>query len=170
MAAQGRTNRVSYQIPKKLPKEVFRAYDIRGLVDSEHITPDLAYAVGLAVGTQARNLGQNAIIVGRDGRLSGPALHPALCAGLLAAGVNIADIGIVPTPLVYYATFRYGIPSGVMITASHNPGNHNGFKIILDGKTLTSNDILAIYNQILEQRFVSGHGQSTVLGCVIDDY
>ena len=133
---EARVNK-SWQIPQRIPPGVFRAYDIRGPVDGENITPELAYAIGLAVGSEARENNETSIIVGRDGRLSGPALHEALCDGLLATGLNIADIGVVPTPLVYYATFRFGIGAGVMITASHNPGNHNGFKIVLQGKTLT---------------------------------
>ena len=97
-------------------------------------------------------------------------MHSALCAGLLASGLNIVDIGIVPTPLVYFATFRFGIRQGVMITASHNPGNHNGFKIVLQGKTLTTDDIADLYQRIHERRFVSGEGQLSTMACIIDDY
>jgi phosphomannomutase/phosphoglucomutase len=159
-----------YQIPKTIPAEVFRAYDIRGPVEPENITPDLAYTIGLAVGAEAKALGEEAIIVGRDGRLSGPQLHKALCAGLLASGLNIADIGIVPTPLLYFSTFRYGISAGVMITASHNPWNHNGFKVVLKGKTLSTEGIAELYQRIIQKKFVQGEGQQSVIPCVIDDY
>lgn len=160
----------TYQIPKIIPKDVFRAYDIRGPVDPENITPDLAYTIGLAIGAEAKAQGESAIIVGRDGRLSGPQLHPALCAGLLNSGLNIADIGIVPTPLMYYATFRYSITTGVMITASHNPWNHNGFKVVLKGKTLSTEGIAELYERIIQKGFVEGEGQRSVIPCVIDDY
>jgi phosphomannomutase / phosphoglucomutase len=159
-----------WQIPQRIPAGVFRAYDIRGPVDAENITPELAYAIGLAVGSEARENNETSIIVGRDGRLSGSQLHEALCASLLATGLNIADIGLAPTPLVYYATFRFGIGAGVMITASHNPGNHNGFKIVLQGRTLTTSDITDLYQRIVDRRFVSGEGSKSTMACVIEDY
>lgn len=161
LAAQGNSN---------IPSSIFRAYDIRGPVDEQNITPEVAYAIGLAVGAQAKELGGQSILVGRDGRLSGPELHSRLCAGLLASGLNIVDIGVVPTPLVYFATFRLSIVNAVMITASHNPGNHNGFKIILQGKTLTTADIAGLYQRIIERRFVTGVGQVSTMACIIDDY
>lgn len=170
LVAQEKLNNQNYQIPRKIPADVFRAYDIRGSVDPENITPDLAYAIGLAVGAEARGRDEHSIIVGRDGRLSGPQLHAALCAGLLASGLNVVDIGLVPTPLVYYATYRFGITAGVMITASHNPGHHNGFKVVLKGKTLTTTDIADLSQRIIEQRFVSGQGQLSTMACVIEDY
>lgn len=163
-------NDTSLKVPEVIPPEVFRAYDIRGPVDAENITPGLAYAIGVAIGSEAIECGEKAIIVGRDGRLSGPKLHQALCAGLLATGIDIADIGVAPTPLVYYATFRFGLGAGVMITASHNPGNHNGFKIVLQGKTLTTSDITALYHRIIDRRFASGAGQRSTMACVIEDY
>lgn len=163
-------NNKTYQVPGAIPRDIFRAYDIRGPVDAAHLTPDLAYAIGLAVGSAAHEQDQQTVVVGRDGRLSGPELHAALCAGLLTSGLNIADIGIVPTPLLYYATFRFQIPTGVMITASHNPGGDNGFKIVLKGKTLTTEDIADLSQRIVERRFVSGAGQLSVIPCVIDDY
>jgi phosphomannomutase / phosphoglucomutase len=170
LAAPEKANSSNWQVPQQIPAEVFRAYDIRGPVDPANITADLAYAIGLAVGSQARENGEQTIIVGRDGRLSGPLLHQALCAGLLACGMNVMDIGIVPTPLVYYATFRFNISAGVMITASHNPGNHNGFKIVLQGKTLTTTDITQLYQRIIDRKFVHGEGQKSTMACMIEDY
>jgi len=170
LAAQEKNNIRSYQIPQEIPADIFRAYDIRGVVDAQHLTADLAYTIGLAIGAEAQERGEQNMIVGRDGRLSGPELHRALCAGLLAGGLNIMDIGLVPTPLVYYATFRFGITAGVMITASHNPGDNNGFKIVLKGKTLTTDEITGLYHRIVDRRFVSGAGQHSTMACVIDDY
>src|SRR5438132_904489 len=108
LAAQEKANTHTYQIPHEIPADIFRAYDIRGPVDAEHLTPDLAYAIGLAIGAEADQCDEHTMIVGRDGRLSGSELHQALCAGVLASGINIVDIGLAPTPLVYYATFRFG--------------------------------------------------------------
>ena len=170
LAALEKNKICDYQISQNIPADIFRAYDIRGPVAADYLTPDLAYTIGLAIGAQAKDLGENAIIVGRDGRLSGPQMHQALCAGLLASGLNIADIGIVPTPLVYYATARFGISTGVMITASHNPGNHNGFKIVLQGKTLTTADIANLYHRIMDRRFVHGAGEKSTMACAIEDY
>jgi phosphomannomutase / phosphoglucomutase len=161
-----------YHIPPHIPRDIFRAYDIRGPVNPQHLTPDLAYAIGLAIGAEALERQEHTVIVGRDGRLSGPLLHHALCAGLLASGIHITDIGVTPTPLMYYATFRFAVASGVMVTASHNPGDHNGFKIVLQGKTLTTEDIAGIYERIVERRFVYAAvaGQKSTLACIIDDY
>ena len=130
----------------------------------------MAFAIGLAVGAQAKENSEDTIIVGRDGRLSGPQLHQALCSGLLASGLNILDIGVVPTPLVYFANFRLNVSAGVMITASHNPGNHNGFKVLLQGKTLTTEGIEALKQRILDKRFIKGEGQHSTMACMIDDY
>lgn len=168
--APGKINTSAYQIPQKIPEGIFRAYDIRGPVDADHLTPDLAFTIGLAIGAEAKERAEDVIIVGRDGRLSGAVLHEALCTGLLASGLKIVDIGLVPTPLVYYATFRFGITAAVMITASHNPGNHNGFKVILKGKTLTTSDIADLYQRIVNRRFVSGCGQHSTIPCIIEDY
>ncbi len=160
----------NYQVPLHIPADIFRAYDIRGPVNEENLTSDLAYAIGLAIGAEACNRGEKALIVGRDGRLSGLELHNALCAGLLASGRDVVDVGLVPTPLTYFATHRFGITAGVMVTASHNPGDHNGFKIVLQGQTLSTVDISNLYQRILKKQFVSGLGQLNNLACLIDDY
>jgi phosphomannomutase / phosphoglucomutase len=170
LAAPEKINPAAYQVPQNIPVDIFRAYDIRGPVEPDHLTPDMAYAIGLAIGAEARERDEQTIIVGRDGRLSGPELHRALCAGLLSSGLNIIDIGIVPTPLVYYATCRYQISAGVMITASHNPGHHNGFKIVLKNKTLTTQEITGLYQRIVERRLVTGEGQHSSMPCIIEDY
>ena len=147
-----------YIIPAAPLKEVFRLYDIRGRVASDSLTPSLAYAVGLSVGSEAKEQGQTEVIVGRDGRLSGPELARAVCAGLRASGVHVLSIGMVPTPLLYFATHRLASRSGIMITASHNPADHNGFKIVLNGTTLSSDGIQSVYRRIVERRFTRGQG------------
>lgn len=167
--AQENTNKMSYQVPTNLPEDLFRAYDIRGEVGEGGLSPDLAYALGLAMGGELQTQGLNEIIVGRDGRISGPVLKDALCHGLLESGCNVIDIGVVPTALVYFATFRLSPNSGVMVTGSHNPAQHNGFKIVLGGETLTTDRIQALKQRILDRRFVSGKGSSRQAD-VISDY
>lgn len=159
----------NYHVPTSIPKICFRVYDIRGPVDKDTITTDLAYAIGLAVGTVAQSLGEKQIIVGRDGRLSGPELTRALCAGLQASGMDVIFIGLVPTPVLYFATHGRQTRSGVMVTASHNPGHHNGFKIVLAGKTLTEEGVTALYQRICQNDFVFGMGSFTTQE-VIEDY
>lgn len=117
------------------PAAVFKAYDIRGTVP-ELIDARFAYALGCALATQARRQGMNALVVGRDGRLSSEMLSRALQDGLLDNGIDTIDIGQVPTPLVYYATHTQKTGSGVAITGSHNPPEYNGFKMMLAGHAL----------------------------------
>lgn len=149
---------MQYSIPTTIPKHVFRAYDVRGIVDEE-LTPDVFYAVGLATGTIAQRQGQKQFILGQDARLSSPALADALKAGILASGCDVLDIGIVPSPLVYFAIFHLAVPSGVMVTGSHNPSNYNGVKIVIDHKTLSGEEIAAIYDTIKQQDFSQGSGE-----------
>jgi phosphomannomutase/phosphoglucomutase len=139
---------------EKVPPEIFRAYDIRGEVGEDGITPELAYPVGRAVASEVRSFGSNEVIVGRDGRLSGPSLKAALVEGLCDSGTNVIDIGIVPTPLVYFATHRLSTSFGVMVTGSHNPKNHNGFKIVLNRQTLSTEGVQKIYRRIVAEDFV----------------
>jgi phosphomannomutase/phosphoglucomutase len=169
LAAQDSTNLSHYNVPTIIPNEVFRAYDIRGPVEATGLTADLSYAIGLAFASEAREKQQTVVAVGRDGRLSGPELTQALMRGICDAGIDILDIGMVPTPLLYFATNRLATTSGVMVTASHNPGNHNGFKIVLCGKTLTTDEIRALRERIVQQRFTQGHGKITSVD-IIEDY
>ncbi|KKO70392.1 phosphomannomutase/phosphoglucomutase [Kerstersia gyiorum] len=126
-----------------LPDAVFKAYDIRGTVP-EQLNDAFAIRLGRALAEQARELGVATVVVGRDGRHSGPALSQALQQGLRQGGVDVVDIGSVPTPLVYFATFILNTGSGVAITGSHNPPQYNGFKIMLGGRTLHGEDILGL--------------------------
>jgi phosphomannomutase / phosphoglucomutase len=114
---------------------IFKAYDIRGIVDRS-LTEDSVHAIGAALGAQAHAAKIPAIVVGRDGRLSGPRLVAALSEGITSAGVDVVDIGMVPTPVVYYATALTGTGSGVAVTGSHNPPEYNGLKMMMGGVTL----------------------------------
>ena len=115
-----------------MQKSIFREYDIRGVVDRD-LTPDVVRAIGQAVGSLAAERGETSVAVGRDGRLSSPALGEALKAGILAAGLDVIDLGAVSTPVLYYATHTLAeTRAGVMVTGSHNPPQYNGLKIVID--------------------------------------
>jgi phosphomannomutase / phosphoglucomutase len=129
---------------------IFRAYDVRGVV-GQTLNKDVAHALGQAIGTLMNEKGLREIVVGRDGRLSGPELAGALGDGLRAAGIDVIDIGAVPTPVVYYAAYRYNTGCGVAVTGSHNPPDYNGFKIVVGGETLSEGAI-----QDLHQRIATG--------------
>lgn len=137
---------------------IFRAYDIRGIVGQD-INAETAYWIGRAVGSESLARGEQRVVTGRDGRLSGPELHEGLIQGLLESGCDVLDLGMVPTPLVYFGTHQLGATSGVMLTGSHNPANYNGFKIVIAGQTLADQQITALYQRIIEQNLSSGLGQ-----------
>jgi phosphomannomutase/phosphoglucomutase len=120
--------------------EIFKAYDIRGIVDKT-LTEAAAETIGRAVGTIGRRKGVSKFVVGRDGRLSGPRLARALAKGLNAAGMDVIDIGVVATPMVYFATHHFATGSGVMVTGSHNPPEYNGLKMMVAGDTLAAEAI-----------------------------
>jgi phosphomannomutase/phosphoglucomutase len=141
----------------RVPPEIFKAYDIRGVV-GRTLTPEIAQLVGRALGTQARAAGGSRVCIGRDGRLSGPALSEALARGLQEAGVDVVDIGQVATPMLYFATFESGTGSGVMVTGSHNPPDYNGLKMMIAGDTLSGAAIQRLRARIEEGDFASGHG------------
>ena len=124
----------------QLPTAVFKAYDIRGIVPAQ-LNPDFARLLGRALAVQARELGVARLVIGHDGRLSSPELADALHAGANSEGMDTLDIGMVPTPLVYFATNVRHTGSGVAITGSHNPPDYNGFKMMLAGCTLYGPDI-----------------------------
>ena len=128
---------------KPVIDSIFKAYDIRGIV-GKTLTADTAYAVGVALGASARAKGLTQFVVGRDGRLSGPMLVNALADGLCASGISVTDIGMVTTPLVYYATYELGTGSGVAVTGSHNPPEYNGLKMMVGGDTLYGDTIKAL--------------------------
>jgi phosphomannomutase/phosphoglucomutase len=139
---------------------IFRAYDIRGIV-GETLTPAVIYKIGMAIGSEAADTGQSSLLVGADGRLSSPEVMEALIDGILATGTNVISLGAVPTPVLYFGTHTTETRSGVMITGSHNPPEYNGFKIVLDGRTLVETDIARLYKRFLAEQFSSGAGQLT---------
>ena len=139
-------------------EDIFRAYDIRGVADTD-LTEEVVKDIGKALGTIIINQENNEIIVGRDSRLSSPKLFSHLTQGITSTGVNVIDIGIVPTPVLYFATHKLTSSNGVVITGSHNPKKYNGFKIVLNRKTLSEKDINGILNLILEKKFSKGEGK-----------
>jgi len=141
---------------RQLPAEIFKAYDIRGIVDKS-LTADVVRQIGHALGSLALEQGQKAIAVGRDGRLSGPELSGALMDGICAAGCDAIDVGCVPTPVTYFAAYELGCHSCVSVTGSHNPPDYNGLKMVIGGNTLALEAI-----QDLKKRIEAGnlkHGQ-----------
>ncbi|SNT40735.1 phosphomannomutase, partial [Noviherbaspirillum humi] len=114
--------------------------------------------VGQAFGAAARERGESTVIIGRDGRLSGPELSSALAAGLQSVGMDVIDLGVVATPLVYFATNVLGAPSGIMVTGSHNPPDYNGFKMVLSGEAIHGAAIQALYQAIVRNEFPGGQG------------
>ena len=109
------------------PQAIFRAYDIRGVVEQQ-LNADNIKLIGQSIGSEALDAGIGDLLVARDGRLSSPALSQALIAGLRSSGVNVVDLGMVPTPLMQFAAHTTALDSGVMLTASHNPAHYNGLK------------------------------------------
>jgi phosphomannomutase/phosphoglucomutase len=141
----------------RVPASIFRAYDIRGVVGNT-LTEEIVYNIGCAIGSEAHTRGQQTIIIGRDGRLSGPTFSEALSNGLRAAGRDVIDIGQVPTPVLYFATHYLNTGSGVMVTGSHNPADYNGLKMVLKGETLAEEDIQILRRRIEMEDFTSGPG------------
>lgn len=154
-----------------VPDVIFRSYDIRGTVDDQ-LTPPLAYAIGQALASEALDAGETTLIVARDGRTHSPQLCQQLIAGIRACGCHVLDIGIVPTPLMYFATHELEASnSGVMVTASHNPAHYNGFKMVIDGATLADEDIKALRTRILDQRFYPATEQGELSEYnIVNDY
>lgn len=136
---------------------IFRAYDIRGIV-GDTLTEESVLLIGKAIGSLVQELGGHQVVLARDGRLSGPQLSPCLSAGLLSTGCDVIDIGMVPTPLLYYTTHRLNQCSGVMLTGSHNPPNYNGIKMVVQGRSLSEAEIKALYDRIIAQQFVRSSG------------
>ncbi len=131
----------------QLDSTIFRAYDIRGIVD-RNLTEDVVHAIGRAFATTARDSGQHRLAVGCDGRHSSPGLKEALSSGLTSMGINVLDIGQVPTPLLYFATHALRTGAGVMITGSHNPSEYNGLKMVLGGKPVAGDAIVELQSRI----------------------
>ena len=136
---------------------IFRAYDVRGTYPDQ-LNRDVVGALGQAIGTYAKQRGQSTVVTARDGRLSGPDLQDALNQGLIRAGIDVIDVGMVPTPVLYFAALTLGTGSGVMVTGSHNPPDYNGFKMMIGGHTLYGDDITGLYDAIESDSLVVGEG------------
>ncbi len=135
---------------------MFREYDIRGKVD-EDLTVEVAEAIGKAYGTMIKRSGGKRVVSGRDGRLSGPKLHNALIKGILSSGVDVVDIGITPTPVMYFSLFHLPeIDGGIQVTGSHNPPEFNGFKICVGKETIYGEQIQELRELIEKQDFETG--------------
>lgn len=142
---------------------IFRAYDIRGVV-GDTLNEEVASLIGRAIAAEARAAGERRIAVARDGRLSGPELSAALIDGLRQGGMDVVDIGMVPTPVLYFATCTVdGLRSGVMVTGSHNPSDYNGFKIVIAGETLSGDRIAALHERIRSGALSEGQGRLSQL-------
>ena len=140
-----------------IPKEIFKAYDIRGIV-GKTLTPEIVEAIGQAIGSEAFARKQTAICIGRDGRLSGPELSQALARGIQKAGIDVIDLGMVATPMTYFAAYELGTHSAVMVTGSHNPPDYNGLKMVLGGETLSGETIQQLRLRLEEKNLTSGAG------------
>ncbi len=140
-----------------LSKSIFKAYDIRGII-GQSLDSTIARQIGQAFGSAARAKGEKTVVIGRDGRLSGPELASALAEGLQSAGVDVIDLGVVATPMVYFGTHVLDCQSGVMVTGSHNPPDYNGFKMVLAGEAIHGETITALYDAIVTGQLQTGSG------------
>ncbi len=147
-------------VPVELSPEIFRAYDIRGIV-GKTLDGEIARQVGQAIGTVALEAEATPVVVGRDGRHSGPTLVKGMIEGIASTGCDVVDIGAVPTGVLYFAAYESGSGSGVMVTGSHNPPDYNGFKAMIGGKTLAGDAITDLYNRIESGGIRVGKGQVT---------
>lgn len=154
----------------QIAAEIFKAYDIRGIV-GETLSDDAAALIGRALAAEARACGVQTIALGRDGRLSGERLAAILAEALSSAGLQVLDVGMVATPMLYFAAHTRTAGSGIMITGSHNPPEYNGFKIMLAGETLAGERIQQLLQRIQQDDFaVPNHGGSVTRAEISDDY
>jgi phosphomannomutase / phosphoglucomutase len=151
-----------------ISKSIFKAYDIRGVI-GKTLDADTARSIGRAFGSEVRAQGGDAVVVARDGRLSGPELIQALSDGLRAAGVDVVNVGMVPTPVGYFAASvplqldggERRVDSCIVVTGSHNPPDYNGFKMVLRGAAIYGEQILALHQRIVDENFSAGSGTYT---------
>ncbi|ABM33390.1 phosphomannomutase [Paracidovorax citrulli] len=155
-------------LPVQLHSAIFKAYDIRGVVPTT-LTEDVARALGRAFGTAARREGQTTVAVGRDGRLSGPALSRALIEGLVDAGIEVIDVGAVTTPMLYFAAHTL-CQSGIQVTGSHNPKDYNGFKMVLAGRAIYGEEIQGLRRTMEEESWELQPGGSVRQADVLPAY
>jgi phosphomannomutase / phosphoglucomutase len=147
---------------------LFREYDLRGIVGDD-LTEAIAEQVGRAYCTYVKARGVQTISVGRDGRLSSPALFKSLVSGLLAGGVNVIDIGICPSPLLYFSLFQLPVQGGIMITGSHNAAEYNGFKVCVGQEAIHGETIMELRRILETGSFTSGQGRLSE-HTIIPDY
>jgi len=140
-----------------IPSEIFKAYDIRGIV-GKSLTPEIVEAIGHAIGSEALARKQTDIVIGRDGRLSGPDLAAALARGIQKSGINVIDLGMVATPMTYFGAYQLHTNSAVMLTGSHNPPDYNGLKMVLGGETLSGEAIQNLRMRIEQDNLSHGKG------------
>ena len=140
--------------------EVFREYDVRGVVDSD-LTPDFVYLLGRAIAAYAIRHGRRTMVLGRDCRLSSDIYQDAMCRGMLSSGIDVIDIGLAATPMLYFAIRHFGTDGGVMVTGSHNPSNFNGFKICMGPDTIYGEEIQTLRKIIEEGDYIDGAGSSS---------
>ena len=143
----------------EINQNIFRANDIRGIA-YEDLTPEVVYSLGRALGSEAIDRNIQEFIVGRDARLSSPEIYDWLSSGIISTGCCVINIGIVTSPMFYHSTYELNSSSGVVITGSHNPGNYNGFKIVFNNQSTSSEEILNLKRRILEKDFKEGKGVS----------
>jgi len=139
------------------PKEIFKAYDIRGIV-GKTLTSGIVEAIGHAIGSEAVARKQHSVAIGRDGRLSGPEFARALARGIQKSGINVIDVGMVATPMTYFAAYQLKTDCAVMITGSHNPPDYNGLKMVLAGETLSGETIQKLRQRIEQNDLTHGAG------------
>ena len=152
----------------KVNSQVFRAYDIRGIVGTE-LSDELIEKLGKAIGTKLQRNNLNSLNICRDGRLSGPHISKLFIKGVLSTGCDVYNLNLGPTPLLYYSTFKSSIRNGVMITGSHNPRDYNGFKIVFDQKPLSGESIIELKDLIENEDFISGKGKE-IKTPMLEDY
>ncbi len=150
-------------------KEIFREYDIRGEVEKD-LTDDVVKNIGRAVAAYMSDRGKKKASVGRDGRLSSERFKNLVVEGMVEGGLDVLDLGLVPTPLFYFSLFKLGAEGGVMVTGSHNPPEFNGFKVACGKSTLYGDEIQDIRRIVEERRFVYGQGSFEEYRHVVEDY
>lgn len=146
---------------QEVPSAIFRSYDIRGIVGSE-LTPALAEKIGQAVGSEALDQGEQHLLIAQDARIHSQELTRALIKGVLSSGCHVINLGTVPTPVMYFATYHFNnVRSGIMVTASHNPKEYNGFKIVINNNTLADEAVMKLRTRIVTRRLHQGQGQES---------
>ena len=140
---------------------IFRAYDIRGVV-SDTLTPAAVEQIGRAFGSECKDRDITTVVVARDGRLSGPDLIKAISTGIQSTGVNVIDIGMVPTPVLYYATYHLNTGTGIMVTGSHNPPEYNGLKMVIGGDALFGDGITELHTRLVNDNLHTADAAGTL--------